>query len=78
MTKVKKKNYRFNDKAINNGLIFLFLAGCLIIALVGGYTLMLTYTNNKNKTISSDKMQITTTQSRSVAEDGKGYAEIVK
>ena len=77
MNKLKKKNYKFNDKGVNNGLLFLFLAGCLLITLVGGYTLMVTYNNNKNKTISSDKMNISTTN-KSVAEDGKGTATVVK
>lgn len=79
MSKLKNKDYKFNDKAINNGLVFLFLAGCLLVALVGGYMLMITYSSNKakNKEISSSNMQIST-KTKSIAEDGKGYAEIVK
>ena len=77
MEKLKKKNYKFNDKAINNGLMFLFLAGCLLIMLVGGYTLMATY-NNKNKTISSNNMNISSTKDQAIAEDNNGKAYIVK
>ena len=77
MTKLKKKNYKFNDKAINSGLMFLFLAGCLLVALVGGYTLMLSYNNNKNKDMATKNMNVSTLN-QSVAEDGKGTATVVK
>lgn len=77
MTKLKKKNYKFNDKSINSGLMFLFLAGCLLVALIGGYTLMVTYNNNKNKDITTKNMNVSTTN-KSVAEDGKGTATVVK
>lgn len=61
-----------NAKDVNGGIFLLFLAGCLMFLLVGGYTLVIFYTNNtESKTPSSDQMQITNEKEKvSTAEDG--------
>ena len=83
----KKNNYKFDDKAINSGLLSLFLVGCLVLLLVGGHALTIVYSNmNKDNTITSDQMQIKTNDDNidsyevdtSVAEDGEGTATIVE
>ncbi len=77
----KKRDVRFNDKAINGGLLALFLVGCLTLLLVGGYALTVVYSNmDKDNTITSDEMQIRTNvdEDTSVAEDGEGTATIVE
>lgn len=52
-----KKEY--NNKSINSGMLLLFLVGCLITLLVGGYSLTVIYTNDQKDNIpSSEEMQI--------------------
>lgn len=73
---MKKKN---NSKEINSGMLLLFLVGCLLVVLIGGYSLVLIYSNNKeDKTPTSEQMQINSGQNNvSTTEDG-ATATIVK
>ena len=76
MTRPRKNN--FDSTAINRGILFLFLAGCLITAIIGGYSVMLYYTtDHTNNTPSSNEMQINTNKQQAVAEDG-ATATVIK
>lgn len=73
---MKKKN---NAKTINGGLVLLFLVGTLTVLLIGGYSLMIIYGNNqKDNNMTSEQMQINSSNANvSVAEDG-ATATVVK
>lgn len=73
---MKKKN---NSKTINSGMLLLFLVGCLLVLLVGGYSLIVIYSNKeKDNTPTSEQMQINSGQNNvSTTEDG-ATATIVK
>ena len=78
MARPRKTKNDFDSSAINRGILFLFLAGCLVTAIIGGYSVMIYYTtNHTNNTPNSNEMQINTNKQQSVAEDG-GTATIIK